>query len=187
MDKRALRKQYKAIRAAVADKAAKSAAITARLLSLAEYRAAAHIALFVSFGDEVDTSAILFDALRCKTVALPRIYGAQMRFHAVQRMEQLQTGTLGIREPAPELPLREDFAVAILPGLAFDRRGGRIGYGGGYYDRYFAHRNALRIGVCFEEQLLESVPQEAHDLRVHLVVTDRRVLDLRPHEPQQGG
>lgn len=180
MDKRALRKQYKAIRAAVADKAAKSAAITARLLSLAEYRAAAHIALFASFGDEVDTSAILLDALRCKTVALPRVDGAQMYFHVVRRMEQLQTSALGIREPAPELPLREDFAIAILPGLAFDKQGGRMGYGGGYYDRYFANRSALRIGICYEEQLLESVPQEAHDLRVELVVTDRRVIDLRP-------
>lgn len=135
-------------------------------------------------------------------VALPRVAGKSLQFHRVvpdsrarEGAAGLHTGYRGIAEPPPEAPLLdfEDLpsaTVVLVPGAAFDRTGGRIGWGGGYYDSALAAvarscATALVIGVCFSEQLVDRVPRAEHDLPVDLVVTEHSVVDAC-HDPRRG-
>lgn len=111
--------------------------------------------------------------------ALPRVLGEgeMLECREFANAEQdLCEGTYGIREPDPDkcpLVSLAEIKAIILPGLAFDKQGGRLGKGGGYYDRLLeaAHPEALRVGVCFECQLTPLVPTEAHDQRASLIIT----------------
>ena len=123
-------------------------------------------------------------------VALPRVSGRLLRYHEVtprggstECPAGLQPGYRGVAEPAPDTPPL-DFdclppaTVVLVPGAAFDRTGGRLGWGGGHYDRALAVvarscAGALLVGVCFSAQLVDRVPRAGHDLPVDLVITER--------------
>lgn len=172
MEKSVLRKHYKAIRHSIDHKAEKSLALCTHACALPAYREAACIALFVGFGDELDSFPLLRHALDHKRLALPRVYGKQMHFHLVKSLAELEQSPLGIWEPKASAPLVEDFDLVFFPGLAFDLQGHRMGYGGGYYDSYFAKSRSLRIGLCFAEQIQQTVPSLPHDLTVAGLVTE---------------
>ncbi len=133
---------------------------------------------------EVDLTELI-DAVHAsgRTVVLPRVSGADLVLHAWPTdpangllVEVAGTGPFGIREPDPAWPVMKPdrVALALVPGVAFDAAGGRLGRGGGYYDRLLAgsHR-PVSIGVCFGFQLVPAVPMEAHDARVDAVVSER--------------
>jgi 5-formyltetrahydrofolate cyclo-ligase len=122
------------------------------------------------------------DALRAAgaQILLPRIVGpGALTLHEIGALEGLEHGPLGIRQPsvrAPEVPAR-DVDLAVVPGVAFDPRGSRIGYGGGYYDRLLTStEGALLVGVAFDEQLVGSIPHEDHDVYMDMIVTPSQVL-----------
>ena len=165
-------------------------AIDAALLSTLP--AGAVVAVFASFIDEVDTTHIVDRAhRRGLRVAYPRTVksptGVDLTFH-ISTPDQLVVNPLAafqIAEPPDDattvIPTAELAAVTV-PGLAFDRTGHRLGYGGGYYDSAFAKfPNVLRIGVAFDCQLIERVPTGAHDVSVHLLVTETSALTI--HDP----
>ncbi|MEI8312774.1 MAG: 5-formyltetrahydrofolate cyclo-ligase [Verrucomicrobiota bacterium] len=107
-----------------------------------------------------------------KQIALPRVFGEDLQFHWVGRRAELQPGRFGILEPAADAgEAGHDFELILVPGLAFDLRGGRLGRGRGYYDRFLSTARGLRVGVCFEDQIVDEVPLEHHDLRMDFVVT----------------
>lgn len=110
--------------------------------------------------------------------ALPRVEGQTMHFYLVRSFDDLRPGAMGIEEPGPDC--RKVFcphAPMIVPGLAFDRRGGRIGYGGGYYDRFFSEEpEHPALGLCFSFQMAEEpLPTEAHDRLMDAVITEQSV------------
>jgi 5-formyltetrahydrofolate cyclo-ligase len=116
-----------------------------------------------------------------KKIFLPRISGDKLVIHHVEDAESLVVGPWGVREPSAQtLPagLRAD--LILVPGMAFDRVGRRLGRGGGYYDRLLAEFAGLRAGVCFEEQILEAIPTEAHDATVDFLITPGGVLPCAP-------
>ncbi len=165
-------------------RALKSRAIGERLKGLKEYSEARVIGLFASFGSEVQTSGIIEDALgRGKMVVLPRVDRAEglLKLYWIQSLSELSPGTMGIPEPEP-LAEREVkghiLELVVVPGVAFDERGGRIGYGGGYYDRLLAPLKGRVpiVAVGFEEQMVHEVPLMAHDVRVDIIVTESRVI-----------
>ena len=130
---------------------------------------------------ELDPAAALA-SLRTSgsTIVMPRIVGAGvLTLHVVEPLEGLEHGPHGIRQPsvsAPEIAAT-DVALAIVPGVAFDAAGVRVGYGGGYYDRLLAAMpDALRVGVAFDEQLVGSIPHEPHDCHMHMIVTPTQIL-----------
>ena len=132
--------------------------------------------------DTTDTQGILLWALRRGLVtAVPRVLGPrQMVAVRITDLCDLDPGYCNIPEPHPELPLvpATEIDVAVLPGVAFDEQGGRMGYGGGYYDT-FLHQlrpNATRIALAFEEQVVSCVPCRPHDVRAQLIVTEQRVM-----------
>jgi 5-formyltetrahydrofolate cyclo-ligase len=112
-----------------------------------------------------------------KRVAFPRVEGKGLVLHTVRSWDGLRPGAFGIPEPAPSAPVvqPDEVEVALVPGLAFDRDGYRLGQGGGFYDRLLPNlRRAW--GVCFDAQRLLRVPREAHDVPVHRVLSARDVL-----------
>ena len=122
---------------------------------------------------EVDTTPILAQALRDgKRVALPKTYGSEMRFIWVNDLQETQKSALGCPEPIADEPIADDpDALVLLPGLAFDLQGGRMGYGGGFYDKFLEGENHPTVALCYGFQLLPRVPVEAHDLRADCIIS----------------
>lgn len=157
------------------------------LTGLREYRSAASVMLFASFRSEVNTFSIIREALKDgKAVSLPRvaINRGEIKTYRIRSLEELEEGYMGIQEPPAdrerEVPA-EEVNLILIPGVAFDARGGRLGYGGGYYDRLTGRMTARPglIALAFEEQVIDEVPVASHDIRVNRIVTDKRVIQCR--------
>lgn len=170
------------------DRAAKSEALAARLDSLAEVSRTAVLLIHRALPSEAATEPLLAAALaRGQRVLAPRVNGQELHFVHVDFETRWRRSRLGVLEPESGDPLRPDELGAggtvIVPGLAFDEAGGRLGRGGGHYDRFL--REARRTGpitaiaVAFELQLISVVPLEEHDERVDQIVTESRVIRCR--------
>lgn len=185
-EKAALRKRASAIRGAIppAEKAALDAAIVANFLRGEAYRRCTRLLLYAPIRSEIDLWPLLARAIADgKRIALPRCEGekGEMHFYAVGSRDELQPGAYGVAEPREGCPLCDGFddpsALMVLPGLCFDETGGRLGYGGGYYDRYLARFPGRTVGMCYERLVLP-VPREANDLPVDELITESRILQI---------
>ena len=159
----------------------KSRIITKMVLGLQEYHRAATIFCYVDFRKEVQTRKIIEESWqRGKCVAVPRVEGAEMKFYRVREWSDLKAGYMGILEPAEtceEIHAEKGNPLMIMPGVAFDERCSRIGYGGGYYDKYLSKAKEIyKVAVAFEQQVYQELPCEAHDLRPDIIVTEKRIL-----------
>lgn len=180
--KQALRKQMRAVRAALPDSAcdARSQAITRRILELDELEEASTVLAFASIRNEVRTRSLI-DAMRVsgRRVALPRVVGGGLALHLVGSLDQLVDGAFSVPEP-PETATGvapDEVEFALIPALAIDPRGYRIGYGGGYYDKLLpALSKACTCAVAYDFQLIAEVPDLPFDVAVDLIVTDSRVI-----------
>jgi 5-formyltetrahydrofolate cyclo-ligase len=160
----------------------RSAAACSHLFSLPEMRAAAVVMFFVSFGSEVETGEMIERALEAgKRVAAPRADPETRRLEPgeIQDLERdLAPGAHGILEPKagrPKVGL-EEIDVVVVPAAAWGEDGYRVGYGGGYYDRFLARLGrARRVGLGLEVQVVEAVPHGGSDLPVEVLVTDKGV------------
>jgi 5-formyltetrahydrofolate cyclo-ligase len=160
------------------------AAIVERLLSREDFRVAPTVLLSVAFRSEWETRPLFSAALLLgKTVVAPRVdrERSMLGLYAVRSLERdIGSGYLGIGEPLPHCPSVDPSTIdwVLVPGVAFDPLGHRIGYGGGYYDRLLPmlRRDARRIGGAFELQIIERVPAAAHDLKVDAIVTETRTI-----------
>ncbi len=170
----------------------KSAIISQRVIALSGFTSAKNILCFASYGSEVDTKDIIEVSLSSdKAVYLPKICTDEkksakvMRFFRIESTDELVKGFKGIMEPAgdekKEYRLSSDTLV-IVPGLAFEKSGARLGYGGGFYDRFIAgvsdghaDGNMLLCGIAFSEQIVDegSIPVDDRDMRVGILITDR--------------
>ena len=164
-----------------ADRAVLAARAEARLLALPELQGAGTVLLFYSFGSEIPTGVLLRRLLeRGRRVLLPYVTGEEtMEAAEVGPDDPLEESGYGPKEPARRVAVDPDQVDAVVtPGLAFDRSGHRLGYGGGHYDRYLARLgpHAVRIGIGFGAQLVEEIPAEETDQRLTLVVTDEEVV-----------
>jgi 5-formyltetrahydrofolate cyclo-ligase len=168
------------------DRATASASIAATLSMRQDFASSRTVLLTLPFGSEWDTRALLRAALaRAKTVALPRVNRAtrMLDICAITRLEHdAAPGYRGIPEPGAHCAL---LAVAtidwvLVPGVAFDRDGHRIGYGGGYYDRLLPllRADTHRVAGAFELQLVDHVPAAPHDVTVDAVVTEARSISI---------
>ena len=146
-----------------------------RLLADKRLGDASTVMMYYPLGDEVDVAPVIEQLAESgKTVVLPQVTGeAEMVVRRYTGKADLQEGAYGIMEPCGEIfSDYETIDVAIIPGMAFDRRGNRLGRGKGYYDRFLPllPTRVYKIGVCFPFQLLDFIPMEEHDKRVNLIV-----------------
>lgn len=180
--KDALRRRVLADRDALSrrERSDKSAAITERLLALPEILDAGMIMAFWSFGSEVETEPVLarLDLLG-KLVALPRVRGREVVAVSYEPGAPLTATSFGAMEPAAGRLVRpEEVDAVVTPGVAFDRRGRRIGYGGGFYDRLLSRirPSTPAVAIAFSLQVVDEVPAGASDRRVDLIVTEGEVI-----------
>ena len=188
--KKELRKKVQELRDAIDPEQRKllSAHVADRLWTVPEFAAARTMLFFISFRSEVDTVPIIQRALDEGRVACVPCTDAENKSMAACRIEDLEAdlemGHYDILEPRKEcmrpVPPR-DIDVILMPGVAFDPGGGRLGYGGGYYDRFLERCGpaCALIAVAFELQIVDRVPCADHDAPIHKVVTEARVIDCR--------
>ena len=151
----------------------KSQALAEAFIRTEEYRNAQSIYGYLSYNQEVRTLPILEQALRDgKRVAVPKCYGAEMRFIWMDDLSKVEKGYAGIPEPIADGPIADDeTALVLMPGMAFDREGHRIGYGGGFYDKFLAREgNHPSLALCFDFQMFEHLETEQFDIPVDRVL-----------------
>jgi 5-formyltetrahydrofolate cyclo-ligase len=187
MDKSSLREALLKRRDAIPPEVrrAKNRLIHEKLSSLDEIRNAVVLFFFASFRTEVDTLLMIKAALsEGKRVVLPKVDKDRhlLLLYEIRNMDELSPGYMGIPEPAVNAEDRlltvNDVDTAIIPGAGYDISGNRIGYGAGYYDILLSgmKRDIPLISLAYEEQIVDSIPAEPHDIKVHMIVTDRRVI-----------
>ena len=182
-DKKELRKYFSAVRRA-AKSIENDTLISARLLSCEQIIKADIILMYASFGTEPDTWNTA-EKLICKNkiLAFPKCkQGGIMSFHVVDSISELKDsdhGMYDICEPSSSLPEPDltDNTVCIVPGLAFTQNGGRLGYGGGYYDRFLsANPNIYTIALAYEAVITDRLPVAKHDISINSIVTEERMV-----------
>lgn len=189
MDKKELRKRMKCLRDSISaqKRSDLSKKIADRIFNDCQYAESQNILIYVSIGSEAETYPIIEDAMkRGKRVAVPRIDitgsgNKLMNFYEIKCLEDLEPGFYGIPEPKKKytIPFEPDKAIVIMPGLVFDKNLNRIGYGGGYYDRYLAGdigKNYMRFGIAFDFQITEErIDTDRYDVTLHKIFTENEI------------
>lgn len=200
--KKELRKEILQLRDALTleERQIKSHQIAEQVINLKEFIEADKVLLFASYKSEVDTFE-LFDAARSlsKDIYYPKVIGEEMKFYQVKEKEDLLEGYRGIREPKAEperkfVPKPEDKIFVLMPGAVFDEEGNRIGYGGGFYDR-FLQRLAIagesekgicnqlicRAAIAFECQVVDvgQIISKEHDIKPDCIVTENELIKIK--------
>jgi 5-formyltetrahydrofolate cyclo-ligase len=175
MDKKALRKEIREQKRAMTEEmiAAKSEKLGELFAASELYKNAKSIYGYLPYNQEVRTVAMLEQAIRDgKRVAVPKCYGDEMRFIWMEDLSKVEKGYAGIPEPVEDGPVADDTkALVLMPGLAFDPQGHRIGYGGGFYDRFLAEETEHpTLALCYDFQMLEHLETEEFDIPVDAVL-----------------
>lgn len=165
--------------------AKRSEQITYHLLNTDAYQRAEYLLIYMHYQNEVMTDLIITNALNIgKHVFVPRVSGKDMEFYKIHSFEDCRCGFHGILEPSETCVSFSEFCtiaspskmntLMVLPGLAFDSSGHRLGYGGGYYDRYLSQTGieCTKIAVAYSFQVIDKVPHEQHDILIDYVITD---------------
>lgn len=166
------------------ERALRSARVVEQVVATPEWSAAEVVGFYVSVDAEVETRRAIAAALGGKRVAAPRVdpEAGAMDFAALEDLEDLEEGPLGVPEPTGSPVDPGDLDLVLVPGLAFDEAGNRLGRGGGYYDRFLARCPAWSCGLAFGFQLVDRVPVDGGDVPVDAVATEHRV-----HRPDREG
>lgn len=169
------------------EKKRKEAAIRKRLYASADFKRAKSILFYASFRSEADTTACILHAMKLnKNVLLPRVKRKkrELRIFRINDISGLESGYMGIHEPKINKIHEKDIDdvdIVIVPGAGFDIKGNRLGYGEGYYDKLLSRskKNTGTIALAFEEQIAEKIPAEPHDIKVDIIITDKRLIKCK--------
>ncbi len=180
-EKNVIRKRMKQLRADMTrtERFEKSMRIFEQLITVPEFKRADRIYTYVSMDNEIDTIMLIDYSLSLeKRVFVPRVSGRDMEFYEISDISELSPGYMGIYEPDinGKEPDYSRTGFMCMPGLAFDKSYNRIGYGGGFYDRYLSVENKLyKAALAYEAQLLESIPTQDGDVRPDMIVTEESI------------
>jgi 5-formyltetrahydrofolate cyclo-ligase len=172
-------------------KVLKEAKIEKRLFDLDAFKNAKKLLMYVSFRSEVDTTGYLKDVIKFgKKLILPVVDTRHkvLKLYGVKDISELVPGYMGIPEPGIRENRRatlKDVDLVIIPGTGFDLKGNRLGYGGGYYDKLLSYesrqlakvdKHIMTVALAFEEQIGKEIPAEPHDIKVDIIITDKRLI-----------
>lgn len=189
-EKSVLRLKYKELRKSIPKdkKSELDLAVTKRFLNLTEYKNADTLYAFISKDIEVNTKAIIDDALKSgKKVAVPVTNpdDVSMEFYYINSYSDLIDGSYGIKEPDISKCVKAgeyESSIMAVPGLVFDKKGFRIGFGKGYYDRFISRYKGVTAGICYSGFIKAELPFDKYDKAVTLIVTDKYTIDTRQGE-----
>ena len=175
MDKKELRRQIREQKRAMTREQIDSASqrLAQLLFETDLYKNASVLYGYMPYNQEVNTLLILERALRDgKRVAVPKVYGDTMNFIYLEDLSRVAPSSMGIPEPIADEPIAQDErALVLMPGLAFDKAGNRMGYGGGYYDKVLAAEPTHpTVALCYDFQLVDTIPTDVYDIPVDLVI-----------------
>lgn len=175
MDKQSLRRHIREQKRAMTEEqiVARSEKLGQLFTASEAYRQAKTIYAYLPYNQEVRTVPMLEQALKDgKKIAVPKVYGEEMKFIYMDDLSKVEKGYAGIPEPIADLPIADDkTALVLMPGLAFDKEGHRIGYGGGFYDRFLAAEpDHPTLALCYEFQMQEHLETEEFDIPVDYVL-----------------
>lgn len=186
MPKQGLRKAILARRRSLSAAEASSAShlVQQAFVATGEFVEARIVAIYAPIHNEVDTAEVMHAALAsAKLLLLPAVCNDGLELRSISGPGELCRGAFGIPEPAAQCPVHspEEADLFVIPGIAFDLSGRRIGYGKGYYDRALHHQEGKGklVGFCYDFQLLERIAGEPHDVRMDIIITERRIIRLR--------
>lgn len=175
-----LRRKMKSLRAEISDKEERNKKIFQNLFFCKEFLRGERYFIYRSFGSEADTAGIVDELLRRgKKVYFPRTRGSMMEIVRFKG-QAFRRGAYGIEEPEGEAS-EDKPDICILPLLAADKECRRLGYGGGYYDRFLSGKGqaTLKIGICYQLQIIDEIPVESHDVPADIVITDENIFYRR--------
>lgn len=172
--KEKLRKKYQLIRKEISNKEYLDKVITNKLLNNSYIQNANLILCYVSLEEEINTLEIINNLLKDKIVAVPKIENGIMNFYRIKSLNDLKKGTFNVLEPITnELVIDFTNSVSITPGICFTYAGFRIGYGKGYYDKFYAKNpNIYKIGLCYKECIIDDFIKDSNDIKVDDIITD---------------
>ncbi|MBR4858444.1 MAG: 5-formyltetrahydrofolate cyclo-ligase [Clostridia bacterium] len=179
-DKIKLRTLFKSVRNGMDAECKKNldSSILTRLVNSDVYKNATLILTYISFGSEVDTTELIKYSLSVgKRIAVPYCSGNQMDFYEISDISDTVNGRFGIPTVKPgNNHLITDFnnAICIVPGLSFDAEGGRLGYGGGFYDRFLVDKKIRTVALSYERCMYRSIPTDKYDISVSDIITENR-------------
>lgn len=165
------------------------------LFSLPEFKDAKRVHFFISFGSEVITSEMIKDAIKMgKSVVVPFVdrEKKELRLSEIKDFfKELEAGYWGILEPKKEYRREasiDDVELMVMPGVAFNEKGHRLGYGMAFYDKLLSakKRNMPLIAIAFDMQVVDDVPCERHDILIDKIVTEKRVIDIKEGQKAKG-
>lgn len=181
-EKKAIRKQIFAARRSCTDHQVEawSRTITEKVIRLPEFVNTDRVLIYADYNHEVMTGFLIEAAWKAgKEVAVPRVEGRNMTFYKLTDFSQLSPGYFGIPEPEQGERVNWKDALMIMPGVAFDHACHRVGYGGGFYDRYLEkHPELTRLALAFEFQMLSQVPTEPTDISPQIIVTEQQSIRI---------
>lgn len=148
-----------------------------------EYKKCTQIFMYIGFGSEINTKKLIDYALNDgKEVYVPKVIKKDMVFIRINNLENLVTSNYGILEPIGD---KSDFnvdklGIVIMPGVVFDKQGNRVGYGGGYYDKFLNTNviTAKKIALVYNFQIIDSIPSEKHDMKVDSIITEEKIIEI---------
>lgn len=181
--KRELRKKFIKLREEQLplEKYKKDKKILQRLAKLPSFQLAKEFFTYINHRGEVATDILIKKYFGKKCIIVPKIKSKRICLYELHNPHEFENGKFGIREPKFCI-LKKDFKkinVALIPGIAFDETGHRIGFGGGYFDRFLKKIHCTTIGLAYELQIIEKVPAEKYDVVVDYIVTEKRVIKCK--------
>lgn len=173
--KNEIRKEYKVIRKNIANKEEKDYIIFTKLIHNPKILSSNTILTYVSTSDEVDTIKLIKYFLETKKVAVPKVQGDTMNFYYINSLDDLEIGNYNILEPTTQnIVTNFNNTISITPGICFSKDLYRIGYGKGYYDRFYQKHDIYCIGICYQKCLLNNIPHNQYDIKVNEIITEEK-------------
>ena len=173
MKKEFLRKKYKEKRDNIKNKVTKDNLIYQKVINNNDILSSKTLLIYISINNEVDTIKIINYFLNTKNIAVPKIIDNDMFFCYVTNLNELTSGKYNIPEPTNENIVTDfDNAICIVPGICYDKKNYRVGYGKGYYDRFLSKNKIKTIGLCYKECMIEKIDNDKYDYKIDEVITE---------------